>query len=175
MGFDAAKRVDPLDYDFTTLTPVPKGLEECKGTIPEPTVEQLQAFVDGYYSLLEMLDAVDPNSTSRVPHDPPAEKADDSESDEKPAPPKHRYDSMAAAVDAWEERTNLHAEDRARVEKALSELILGVAGDVITEDQIKAMPSRIRAAFLGWLVFELGPGKGLTSAMNESLAATASE
>ena len=40
-GFNAANIVEPLDYDFTAI----KGLENVKGTIPEPTSLQVQTFL----------------------------------------------------------------------------------------------------------------------------------
>lgn len=166
MGFDAAKRVEPLDYDFTTLNPVPTGLEDCKGTIAEPTTTRLQAFLDGYYSLLEMLHSVDPRALKYVP------ETDDGKEDKAP---QHRFADMASALDAWESREDIHREDRVKAEQVYTELITGICGGAITKEQVAAMPARIRTEFLSWLIFELGPGKDLANAMTDSLVAATSE
>lgn len=176
MGFDAAKRVEKLDYDFTTLDPLPKGLEDCKGVIPEPSVPKLQRFLDGYFGLLEMLNLVDPRASRFTASDDlPVADGDEKEDPDQPATKQYQFQSMSDALDAWNERTDVHAEDRAKAEKIYVDLLLDVCGGAITRAQIKAMPSRVRTAFLGWLVFELGPGKELATAMSDSLAAVKGE
>lgn len=44
-GFDAGSVVEPLTYNFTTLEVPVKGLEDCQGTIPEPTPLQVERFL----------------------------------------------------------------------------------------------------------------------------------
>jgi hypothetical protein len=44
-GFSAGDVVEPLIYDFTNTKVPIKGLEDCKGTIPEPTPLQVEKFL----------------------------------------------------------------------------------------------------------------------------------
>jgi len=46
-GFDAGALVEPLDYDFKPFCP------EIKGTVPEPTDKQIEAFLDKIKSIME--------------------------------------------------------------------------------------------------------------------------
>lgn len=43
MGFNAGD-TEPLDYDFTTLKSKVTGLENSKGTVPEPSIDAVQTF-----------------------------------------------------------------------------------------------------------------------------------
>jgi hypothetical protein len=44
-GFSAGDVVESLDYDFSNTKVPVKGLEDCKGTIPEPTPLQVERFL----------------------------------------------------------------------------------------------------------------------------------
>lgn len=48
MGFNAGKAVVALDYDFTAF------IEGAKGTIPEPTQDELEAFYAGMAEIAEI-------------------------------------------------------------------------------------------------------------------------
>lgn len=49
-GFNAGSSIEPLHYDFTTV----EG-GEGKGTIPEPSQEQIEAFVSNFQALVSDL------------------------------------------------------------------------------------------------------------------------
>lgn len=47
MGFNAGRAVSPLDYDFSAY------VEGAKGTIPEPTQDELEVFLDALGTIAE--------------------------------------------------------------------------------------------------------------------------
>lgn len=145
MGFDAAQRITPLEYDFTTLNPVPAGLEYCKGTIPEPTATQLEEFEDGYKSLFDYLAK---RASANENEDTASEEAEQS------------FVSVTEALEAWEARDkDLNLEERAKSNAAVRDMIVAVCSKEITPEQFDAIPARVRSAFIQWLVFELLVGK----------------
>lgn len=165
MGFNAAERVTLLDYDFTTLKPVPAGLENCKGTIPEPTISQVEAFEEGYKSLFEYLSRMDVKPE-------PAEGGDTP----KPEPAEAlTYATVADALAAWKDRdTSERDEGRAEAHAAACQMIVDVCSKEITIERINAMPARVLSSFIQWLVFELLVGKerliGLTDSPEDPTA-----
>jgi hypothetical protein len=147
MGFDAGKSVTTLDYDLTTANVADEEareiLKDAKGTIPEPS----QAALDRFTSHVRDI-ATDPDLAALVALG------------EDPDP--------AAVIDAVgqmpEEKLN-------QVTEGMLDVIIDVCQGSPTEEQIRALPPRVRNAFVGWVSGELVGPTGPTSGSSRSPAA----
>lgn len=147
MGFDAAKQVEPLEWDFTTLEPRPEALNGAKGIIPEPTSEQVEEFLTRYYELVALVSA-----PSR---------------DDKQAGRIRQADwkglSVAEKIERWHEYSPNNADEKQLMRATLIDLLMVICkGDGgPTRAQLEALPHRILSAFYGWIVQEFVVPKGL--------------
>lgn len=168
MGFNAAEEVDPLDYDFTTLKPLPEGLEKAKGTVPEPSNERLEAFGRRFNRLQQLMNEADDARLSR-----------EAAALDKPAAKSKK--SAMTTLDALEKWTTENSEqgeelppELKKAEQVYIDLLDYVCQGSPSRAEIAAMPGRTRAAFMGWLVGELLVPKDWQSDTNQSLAAVPS-
>lgn len=170
MGFDAGTAVETLDFDFTTLNPCPDELKNAKGVIPEPDIETLNTFSEGFYGLLRMMRTL--NQIERPVND------DDDDEDTEPetvadegvaADPA----TVHALIEDWQESlTQSDDSERKELEDALIEWMLLVCHPVLTKEQLRAIPGRVRTAFVAWLTGELITPKGFPSASGPSREVT---
>lgn len=166
MGFDAKTSVEPLDFDFTTLEPCPEVLKKAKGTIPEPDSKTLNKFGQGYYGLLDLY-----QDLTRTEFEA-ATRRDESEPEDKAVFEKEDGDEysgyetlMDARLDKLQDRiARAEGTDESKaLEDAVIEWMMIVCRPVITDEQLRALPSRTRNAFMAWLVDELvNPKASLT-------------
>lgn len=168
MGFNAATAVEALEYDFTTLNPCPDELREAKGVIPEPDIETLNRFSEGFYGLLRMTRQL--NQIERpAPASEPETDDDESKVDEVEGVAADPL-TVHALIEEWQDNLAENDDsDRQKLESALVDWLMIVCRPVLTEKQLMAIPGRVRTAFVGWLTGELITPKGSRSASAPSL------
>jgi hypothetical protein len=146
MGFDAGKSVTALNYDFSTLPiadeETQKILAEAKGTIPEPS----QAALDNFQKHVREM-ATDPEIAALVA------LADDAD----PA-------AVIEAIGA------MPAEKLTDVNNRMVDAIIDVCSGSPSAEQVRALPPRVRNAFIGWVSGELVGPTGPTPGSGHSLA-----
>jgi hypothetical protein len=128
--FDAGVVVESLEYDFT------KAGVKAKGTIPEPTDEQIGQFLGGLRELARKA----------------SEVGDLEVDDTDPA-------AMLGLLNS------LDPVKFVEVLSSTSEVYAKLCSDRPTAEQISALPLRVRYKFFGWLQSEVvspeaGPGAG---------------
>jgi len=151
MGFVASEQVEALTYDFTSLDPIPPGLEKCKGTIPEPSSALVDRFVVKQNRLAITLSSVEPPELAKGA--------------EKPKAPT----SIIEALDQFIADERVPEQERDKADNVWIDLLAEVTGGQPTRDEIAAMPYRIRTAFMKWLVQELIDPKDELSGLRPSL------
>jgi hypothetical protein len=145
MGFDAGKSVQALDFDFTTIQVADDAtreiLKDAKGTIPEPTQDALDRFTAHVREL-----ATDPEIAALVALG------------DNPDPA-----AVVAAIGEMPEEKLLG------VTEGMLSVIIDVCSGTPSEEQIRALPPRVRNAFVGWVSGELVGPTGPTPASGRSL------
>jgi hypothetical protein len=147
-GFDAGAEVDPLDYDFTTIKALPGAvreiLKDAKGTIPEPSNEQVNKFLRKQRSKLES-------------HGVKIEDFD----------PADQIKSMTAVAKAL---ATASPEDIDKMASGMVDAVAELCGGTPTREQIDALPQRIQTAFFGWLMGKLTSPESAAGGTKPSLA-----
>jgi len=132
-GFDAGAEVDPLDYDFTTIKAIPNDvreiLQDAKGTIPEPSNDQVNKFLRSQRAKLE-------EAGVNVKDFDPTDQQ------------KSMLVIAQAMVDASPETVD-------KIAAGMVDAVAELCGGRPTREQIDALPVRIRTAFFGWLMGQL--------------------
>lgn len=125
--FNAATAVEAMDYDFTAFG-------GKAGTIPEPTSDQIQAFMKAI---------ADTAASYRTLAKDTEAKVEDGMSDEE----------VIALVTA-----DSDLQDKAKaLGDNVSDAITAVTSGEITREDIDRLPWRIQQAFAAWLASELNP------------------
>lgn len=159
MGFDAGKSVEALEFDFTTLNPCPDELKDAKGVIPEPDIETLNDFSEGFYGLLRMTRQL---TQLQRPAAPEETEDTDAEADERIAADP---DAVHTMIQEWHEGLgNSNDPARKELEDSMIDWLLLVCRPVLTYEQLRVVPGRVRSAFVAWLAGELITPKGSLSA-----------
>lgn len=127
MGFDAAEAVAPLDYDFSAYTNG-DGKPLSKGTIAEPSREQLDAFWQGRRQVLADAGIDLAELEGFDPLDP---------------------DSRAALAKKF---ASIPDEKRKAMAPAQLKHVSAVCSGTPSEKEIEALPGRVQDAFIGWLM-----------------------
>lgn len=109
-----ASEAEPLDYDFNPYI-------DAKGTVPEPTDDQVAAFYDGLSRQFEL--ALGDDRTDGVDFTEPM--------------------SVAALL------SSLREEDNRKLYEALLELHVAVCSGAPSREQLEALPFRLRRMFYG--------------------------
>lgn len=148
MGFSAGKAATSLDYDFTDGNYADEQtsaiLADAKGSVPEPTQDRL----DGFTHALRQL-ATDPDiaELASLGSDPDPQQV------------------VAVLATVPEEKLQ-------GVNDAMLQAVIDLCAGSPSEQQIRALPPRIRTAFIGWLSGELVGPTGPTPDSGRSLVAT---
>lgn len=121
MGFSADTFRAPMDYDLTSVG-------GPKGTIPEPSTNQIIAYFDG----LRRLTAPE-------------------------SPPKYDDDGTLRPAEDFEADLVKYEADAAETNLASARLLEGVTSGTITAETFVALPHRIQQSFATWLNAELRP------------------
>lgn len=158
MGFNAATAVEALDFDFTTLDPCPEELRDAKGVIPEPDIETLNAFSEGFYGLLRL-------GRKLIQIERPVAPDEDVDVTVDGEGVAIDPETVHELIQDWHESLTTHEYDAGRkeLESTLIDLMMLVCRPVLTEAQLRAIPGRVRTAFVSWLVGELITPKGSQS------------
>lgn len=148
MGFDAGRAVTSLDFDFSTVAVADEQskqvLREARGTIPEPSQEALEGFTDRLREI-----ALDPDMVDVIALG------------DNPAP-----EQVVAALG------RVSQEKLERVMDETVTAVVQVCNGTPSEDQIRALPPRVRNAFVGWLSEQLvGPTQPTAASRPSPVAA----
>ena len=142
MGFVAGDVVEPMDWDFTAF-----GTSEDKGTIPEPSPEEVDLFGRRYQGLLQELYQTITEDENAVPGETTEQAAE--------RLVKHASSPLMERLDAWVERTATNREDIVRINHEMRRILADVCGGSPTLAQLEILPSRILRLFTAWLHEEL--------------------
>lgn len=165
MAFDAGASVDALDWDFSTLKNTPEILKDARGTIPEPTSEQVNRFIEKYVRLGQLaIEGVDEKPAAPTKRSPATGKASG-------RPPKRTF---AEKITELMDSPDTAAEDKHAATEAMIDLIMIVCLDADghpldgapTREQVVALGARVREQFLVWLNNELMGPKEMATALN---------
>ena len=138
MGFVAGDVTEPMDWDFTAF-----GTPEDKGTIPEPSAEDVDLFGRRYLGLLQELR----QSLSEDENAVPGESTDEAAQ----RIVEHAAKPLMERIEEWHARTMTNREDIMRVNAEMRRILADVCGGSPTLAQIELLPSRILRLFTAWL------------------------
>lgn len=130
--FNAGTAVEVLEYDFTDYVP------DCKGSIPEPSTEQLDAYFNAIRDLAKNVQ----NLRAK------AERAEHAEDNELS---NDEVDAILAEMDDLS------------ISKYTGEMTVAIAdlcSGQPSKEQIEALPFRVKQAFLQWVTGEFRPEAG---------------
>jgi hypothetical protein len=162
VGFNAAKAVAPLEWDFTDY-------DAGSGTTPEPSTREIQQFERESRALAEALVRI---QTAAV--------AKESDRIQALAPEDAKNEMLSwwgLGLDQALQRLDsefgeLYAETSVEADKLVgkfAELVARVAHGSPNADQIMALPHRVRAAFFGWFSQELLNPESVAAGIKPSL------
>lgn len=152
MGFVAGDIVEPMDWDFTAF-----GTETDKGTIPEPTSEEVDLFGRRYLGLLQELQQTLTEDENAVPGESTDEAAT--------RMVEHAAKPLMERIDEWAARTAVNRDDILRVNAEMRRILADVCGGSPTLVQIELLPSRILRLFTSWLHEQLSSPKAKAGAL----------
>lgn len=145
MGFDAKAQVDPLDYDFRPYV-------EAWGTVPEPSERAINKFIGQWQTLIREMTRLSMTSEE-------AAAKDASElTEEEIAEQEEIEQNLPTTVDealAKVRNSSVNLEESESVTEELIDITAKVCQDNPDAETLRALPGRIRVAFLGWIVGEL--------------------
>lgn len=144
MGFDASNAVAALDWDFTAFG-------AGQGTSPEPSDEMIERYKRKQMRLATAV-------VEQVALTQKQIEADDKEVQIVNTLPLKEALSAIASLDGDSELNTLAI-------RQLAQIVAEVLSDKPTADQILALPSRVRAAFFGWVAGQLLDPKSYASGM----------
>lgn len=138
MAFIAGDVTEPMDWDFTAF-----GTPEDKGTIPEPSAEDVDLFGRRYLGLLQELRqslTEDENAIAGETTDEAAKRI-----------VEHAAKPLMERIEEWATRTAVNRDDIVRVNAEMRRILADVCGGAPTLAQIELLPSRILRLFTAWL------------------------
>ena len=142
MGFVAGDIAEPMDWDFTAF-----GTPEDKGTIPDPTPDDVDLFGWRYRGLLQELYQTISEDDSAV---------EGESSDEAAARlVEHASKPLMQRLDEWADRTAQTKQENQRINTEMRRILADVCGGSPTLAQIELLPSRHLRLFTAWLNEEL--------------------
>lgn len=144
--FDGGAALSALEFDFTTIPGWSPDYTDAKGTIPEPSTEMVDRFLDRYFELMALLADVE------------GAKADEIENGGVEQDGEQK--TLHERLEAWRNGEPKNAQERAFVQDALLELTVYVTQGTIKEDWLRALGYRGQRLFTQWLVSELADPKG---------------
>jgi hypothetical protein len=139
VGFDAAKAVEPLDWNFEKF-------DGGSGTIPEPSERDLQTFTRKFRKLMQAI-LKEGSRVAKVEQERAKAEETAEEGEEATI-------TLADALAALED-PDMPEETAMMVIDKMSEIVAELAHGSPTLETITGLPSRIRAAFFSWLIQEL--------------------
>lgn len=148
MGFNAQTLVEPLEYDFRPYV-------DAHGVIPEPNANQTDEFRRQYTGLQTRLLDYARKYYEKVQSEAQAEakrKIDEGAEGKIPdlPPLAEEIDKFLREFDEENATGNAQA-----VNEAVIQMIANVCSHQPSEDELRALPARIRAGFAAWLIEEL--------------------
>lgn len=165
-AFNAASILESLDWDFTSLAEPPNGITElagAKGTTPEPTSLQVQAFLQASAREMQRLrrDARAAVAAEEAKEAAAAEAREAGETPPEP-PPDATGAELAVLADADAKRG---IATRKREAAMFSKLCSGNPSTEI----LLLLPHRVMEAWCGWLMKEVMDPEAVTGAGSPQL------
>lgn len=149
MGFNLAEQVEALDWDFSTMKGAPAELVDARGTIPEPTVEQIDKFARRWQGLVRLASETADAAIKKITDaEAPTEDAGEL--------------SLEQKLERWSTAPDVTADEKNALKEALIDLCMIVCerngrplDGAPTREHLYALGGRERTAFVQWLVVEL--------------------